>query len=105
MAFANGNRRQLHPVCDIADGKNSGHIGPVIFVDNYGAVFIERNAKCLQTQILSLGNTSNGEQHQVGFDIGTIATFDHKRTVSLLAYGGTFEVEPDVDALFSADSY
>ena len=65
--LVDGDRRQLQPVGDIADGVDVRHIGAREFVDDHFALPADFDAGLLQAEPIGVGHTADGQHQAIGF--------------------------------------
>ena len=65
MALADGHRRELHPVGNVAHGRDAGAARPVVFIDRNLAAFAQRYPGALQPQPGGVRAAPGGDQHNV----------------------------------------
>ena len=82
--LGDGDRRQLHPVDDVADGVDVGHVGPVGIVNDDGAALGQCNPRCLEPEPSGRWPPPRGNKHEVHVEASPVVESAPFRAVDAL---------------------
>ena len=98
MPFADGDRRQIDPIGDVADGEDVRHRGARIFIDRNAAIVRDLDADRFQTETGDIRAAADGKHHLVGRNACCRRTVSRHRPPPIASTAGDRMTAHDRDA-------